>query len=117
MRNFVKILLVVIWAIGLSSDAFAHSKVNFTSPEDGAVLKQVPASLQMQFGNKISLTKIRIYIEDQNPIDLGLDHSKGFEDRFSFPLSTEMDGKYRVEWRGLSIDGHVMQGEFTFTVE
>jgi len=26
-------------------------------------------------------------------------------------------GTYRIEWRGLGIDGHAMQGEFTFTVE
>lgn len=117
MKNFAKLILVVFGLIGIASAAFAHSKVNTTIPENEAVLQQAPSSIDMTFGSKIRLTKVMLQIEGQDPIDIELDSYKGFENSFSFTNTSQSNGQYQVEWRGLSIDGHVMQGEFSFKVE
>lgn len=117
MKNFAKLVLVVFGLISIVSAAFAHSKVNTTKPEDEAVLQQAPSFVDMTFSSKIRLTKVTLQIENRDPIDIDLDSYKGFENSFSFPNASESSGKHTIEWRGLSIDGHVMQGEFSFTVE
>ena len=117
MRNFAKFILVILGVIGFASTAFSHSKVNTTTPENEAVLQQAPSSIDMTFGSKIRLTKVAFQIEDQDLIEIDLDSYKGFKNSFSFPNVSENSGQYKVEWRGLSIDGHVIQGKFSFTVE
>ena len=117
MKNFVKLVLVVFGLIGFASAAFSHSKVNTTIPEDGAVLQQVPSSIDMILGSKIRMTKVTLQIEGQDPIDIDLDSYKRFENSFSFPNVSQSSDQYQVKWRGLGTDGHVMQGEFSFTVE
>lgn len=117
MKTFVKLVLVVFGLVSFASAAFSHSKVNTTTPENEAVLQQAPPAIDMTFENKIRLTKVTLQIEGQDLIDIDLDSYEDFENIFSFPNASQNSGQYKVDWRGLSIDGHVMQGEFSFTVE
>ena len=117
MKNFAKLVLVFFGLVGFASAVFAHSKFNTTNPENEAVLQQAPSEIDMTFGSKIRLIKVTLQIEGQESIDIDLNNYKGFENSFSFNNASQISGQYQVEWRGLSIDGHVMQGEFSFTVE
>lgn len=63
MKNFAKLVLVVFGLVGFAKAAFAHSKVNTTTPENETVLQQAPSSIDMTFGNKIRLTKVTLQIK------------------------------------------------------
>lgn len=111
-----KLALFVLLA-SLSSGAFAHSRVDTTTPENGAVLAVAPEEVRFNFANDIRLTRVDMTHADHPSVQLELGDQKSFDRVFTLPLEGMGVGTYRIEWRGLGIDGHAMQGEFSFTVE
>ncbi|PIB25112.1 copper resistance protein CopC [Amylibacter kogurei] len=111
-----KLTLFALLAM-LSSGAFAHSRVDTTAPHNGAVLAEVPTEVSFNFANDIRLTRVEMTHADHPSVQLDLGELKSFERAFTLPLEGMGPGIYRIEWRGLGVDGHVMQGDFTFTVE
>lgn len=103
----------------LSTEVMAHSKVDATVPENGAIIAKAPAEIKFDFANKIRLTRVEISFEEQAAIPLDLSGHKGFERSFILPIEGMGVGvgTYSIEWRGLSIDGHAMRGDFSFTVQ
>ena len=100
-----------------ASLAFAHSKVDTTLPKDGAVLQAAPEVVALNFGAKIRLTKVELTAPDAKPEDMDLSAHKSFETEFELPLTDAGAGLYQIDWRGLSADGHAVQGSFSFQVE
>ena len=96
--------------------ALAHSKLNTTTPANGAVLAQAPASIVLNFAKRLRLTRVRMVHDDGPALDLDLGGQKSFRNRFTVPLAGKGGGLYRIEWRGLAADGHVMRGGFAFRV-
>ncbi|MFY0616793.1 copper resistance CopC family protein [Shimia sp.] len=101
----------------LASGALAHSRVDTTMPENGAVIADVPAEISFNFANDIRLTRVEMTHADHPSVQLDLGDQKSFDRSFTLPLEGMGGGIYRIVWRGLGIDGHPMQGEFSFTVE
>lgn len=113
MKKFVLFALLAT----LSSGAFAHSRIDKTTPENGAVMAEAPAEISFSFANDIRLTRVDMTHADHPPVQLDLGSQKSFGRAFKLPLEGMGAGSYLIEWRGLGIDGHAMQGAFTFTVE
>ncbi len=101
----------------LSSGALAHSRVDTTVPENGALIAQAPTEVSLNFADDIRLTQVEVTHADHPSVQLDLGDQKSFDRSFTLPLESMGAGAYRIEWRGLGIDGHVMQGEFMFTVK
>lgn len=113
MKRIVVACLLVLGAAA----AGAHSRLDTTVPADGAVLARAPAQIVLSFAKRIRLTKVRVHRGDSAPADLDLTRHKGFATRFAIPLPGGSRGHYRIEWRGLSSDGHIMRGRFAFRVK
>ena len=114
MINFFKTYCAVFLLL-VSTVAFSHSKVTTTFPADGSVLKQSPEKIELTFSHAIRLTKVTLTTD--KTMDLDLSQYKHFEKNFAIPVSSQVLGIHTIKWRGLSDDGHVMQGEFSFIVE
>lgn len=113
MKKLALIALISMFATG----AIAHSRVDSTVPENGAVLAQAPVEIEFNFTKKIRLTKVEITRGDTAPVSLDLSAQTGFGRDFVVAMK-EMDaGNYSVDWRGLGADGHAMQGTFAYTVK
>ena len=112
----MKIIITALISSIFASGASAHSKVDTTTPSNQAVLAEVPAQIDLDFAKKIRLTKVEVTHESDPTVPVGLDGQTRFERAFSLPLQNMGDGTYHIEWRGLGMDGHAMQGEFTFDV-
>ena len=69
------------------------------------------------FAKRIRLTRVRLIHGDRAPADLDLGDQKSFATRFVVPLAGMGSGLYRIEWRGLSGDGHAVRNAFTFRVQ
>ena len=97
--------------------ALAHSEMQQTTPVDGAVLTELPAEISLNFAEKLRLTAVKAHHSDgvTQAIDLG--GHKSFADEFVLPMPPLGEGSYEVEWRGLGMDGHAMQGTFNFEVK
>ena len=110
--------LILAVALGfLAAPASPHTRVSTSDPVDGAVLAAAPESVSLEFANPIRLTRVELAIEDNEPVEFDLGSQTSFATQFVLPLVGKGEGTYKVSWRGLSTDGHVMQGEFSFLVE
>ena len=110
------ILLAGLLALA-ATPALAHSGLDTTAPENGAVLAEAPPHIVLTFAKQIRLTRVQLIHSDQAPADLDLGDQKSFATRFVVPLTDMGSGLYRIEWRGLSGDGHAMRNAFSFRVQ
>jgi methionine-rich copper-binding protein CopC len=113
----MKMLTTIVLISTLATGAFAHSSVQSSTPENGATLSEVPSEVSFSFSDDIRLTKVNMTHQDVHTVSLDLGDQTSFGRTFALPLQSMGEGIYRIEWRGLGIDGHAMQGEFTFTVD
>ena len=113
----MKLIAAFLAFSAFANVALAHSQVDTTIPADGAQVIEVPSAITFDFADKIRLTRVGASHQDSSPEILDLDGQKSFSRSFTFPFQGAGKGTYRIEWRGLGIDGHPMQGEFQFTVD
>ena len=110
------ILLSFLW---LLTSAMAHSPLKSTSPENKATVNAVPTEITINFGKPARLTKVTLIhsTSDKTHSDKVALPSKKFEKSFKLIPEFRGAGKYQVDWRALSNDGHALKGSFTFSVE
>ena len=112
-RGSAVLAVLVTLAAG---EIHAHSKQETTFPEDGAVLAVAPDFVSLSFDAPMRITMISLTSEAGDTFDL--ERSDAMEPvtelRATPPPLPE--GRYTVEWRGLSSDGHPMKGSFSFEV-
>ena len=113
----MKLIMAFLACSALATGALAHSQVDTTTPADGARIAAVPLEIAFDFADEIRLTRVEAIHRDGAPAVLDLDGQKSFSRSFTLPFQGVGKGTYRIEWRGLGIDGHPMQGAFQFTVE
>lgn len=113
----MKKLATLVLISTLATGAFAHSRVDSTTPADGATIGAVPSEINVSFAAKIRLTRVEMTHGDHPSVQLDLGEQTKFDDVFTLPLQDMGEGAYRIEWRGLGVDGHAMQGAFSFTVD
>jgi len=110
------LLVAVALATFLASAAAAHSLLLASVPSADAVVSAAPG-LSLRFNNRIEkkLSRVRLVAARGEPqvLPLRLD---GAVDTLEAPLPPLAPGRYRVEWRVLSTDGHVVSGAYAFTV-
>ena len=110
--------LILAVALGfLAAASSAHTRVSTSDPEDGAVLAAAPESVSLEFASPVRLTGVELAFGDSEPVEFDLGSQASFATRFVLPLVGDDKGMYRISWRGLASDGHVVQGEFSFQVK
>jgi copper resistance protein C len=100
--------------------ALAHAALVKTEPPRRAVLAKAPAQVQLWFNEEIESAYASLVVLDtgKNPVtavkpQLASDSQKSIV----LPLPELVPGKYSVKFRVLSLDGHVIQSSFDFTVK
>lgn len=120
-RAFFSCPLRLILSVGILvlavTASFAHSPVDGTTPEDGALLSETPSHIVLSFERQVRLTRVWVAHAGSSKVDLDLEGQKTFASRFEVPLKDMGSGIYLIEWRGLARDGHVMRDKFTFQIE
>ena len=114
-------MLAIVMAIGLhSGTALAHAMLVKAEPARRAALTKAPsqvrlwfneeiekdyASLAVQDAAKATVTEIKPHVAADDPKSIVL------------PLPELEAGKYTVKFRVLSVDGHVVDSSYDFTVK
>ena len=101
--------------LALAGAAHAHSKAEKTLPADGTTVAAVE-TITIRFDAPMRVTAVSL---TRDGTDVAVERKTGMEAVTDFeaePAEPLAPGPYRVEWRGLSTDGHPMQGGFGFTV-
>ncbi len=96
--------------------AAAHSVLLSTSPPRGGTVDTAPSSVSLTFDEmpQGQFSTIHVTGPDGQRRDNG--HVQVLNDVVTEPLAgTRPAGRYVVDWRVVSADGHPVSGEFTFT--
>lgn len=102
--------------LAIAGPLAAHSGVTTTEPRDGAHLETSPDTIGVHFDGAMRITQFVLSGPDgavalsERPDP---QPARGFQTAPAEPLPP---GEYRVEWRALAADGHVMSGSFRFHV-
>ena len=129
MPKVILILLCLLFPLS----ALAHSPLSNVSPEDGAKLEDAPTEISMVFKSPAKLIKLELFKEKasaKKSLLGGLFGNDGGEvvplpnavlieanETHVIPLPEITSGGYQVKWRAIGEDGHVMKGNFGFTVD
>ncbi len=121
IRSFTRLVVIVAIAVGAPiTSAMAHSQLVKAEPPRRAVLTKSPTQVRLWFNEKIEGDYASLVVLDvrKQPITeakptLASDDPKSIV----LPLPELAPGKYSVKFRVLSVDGHVVESAFDFTVK
>lgn len=103
-----------------AAPALAHAALVKTEPPRRAVLAKAPAQVRLWFNEEIESAYASLVVLDtgKNPVTgVKPQLSPGDQKSIVLPLPELAPGKYSVKFRVLSLDGHVIQSSFDFTVK
>jgi putative copper export protein/methionine-rich copper-binding protein CopC len=97
-----------------------HTRLSRSTPTAGDTLRQGPTAVRLWFSGRAELafTRIRVLAPGGSEVALGrvvrLDSSFS---AFTVPVNGSLgDGTYIVVWQTAAADGHLVRGQYTFTV-
>lgn len=116
-----RVILIAVFALGISTtSAFAHSMLVKAEPPRRAVLTKSPIQVRLWFNEKIEGDYASLVVLDakKQPIsDVKPTLAPDDQKSIVLPLPELAPGKYSVKFRVLSVDGHVVESSFDFTVK
>ena len=117
MRRALALLMLVSLVPAITA---AHGILDRTDPRAGGRVKTSPAQVKLWFTGALEPAYSRVQVLDaagkrRDAGDGGVDEANRAVLRVSVPALPP--GSYRVVWRVLSVDSHVTEGQFSFSVE
>jgi methionine-rich copper-binding protein CopC len=102
-----------------ASPALAHARLERASPAVGSTIKSAPAEITLRFTEKLepAFSTVAVTGRDGERVDTGDPHvDPGDPMVLRVSLKPLAAGPYKVAWRVVSVDTHVTQGDFKFTI-
>jgi methionine-rich copper-binding protein CopC len=104
----------------LASPAFAHGKLQASTPKEGSTLEQAPKLVRLQFNEPVEATLTTVKLVDTAgqevktaKAEVPADDAKAVV--LALPALTT--GSYRALWSMVGPDGHRVKGELKFSVK
>lgn len=113
------VVLAVSAVAGPTRRAAAHAGLESSLPAASSVLEQAPDNIVLDFDEPIEASTASIVLFDQSGGEVALGAVEGATGDTSIALAAMPDlaaGTYAVVWRVTSIDGHVIDGAFSFRI-
>jgi len=116
-KNKILPFFLVLWLI--PALCFAHVGMLNSSPAKNGIVSSPPEKVTMKFGGELEPAFSKIEVFDQNNKKVS---KKTYFRKENIIMETKLKGKlslgvYTVKWKCMSIDGHSLNGEYTFTIE
>jgi copper transport protein len=115
----VAVAAVVLAALAAPAAASAHAYIVKTVPSASVTLNEPPAAVRLTFDEAVEPRFALISVSDVNGsqvTDGRVLRSPADRDTLIVPLKRIPEGWYLVYWRAISVDGHPVQGAFTFAL-
>ena len=109
-----------IFLVFSASPAPAHTVLVNSIPQSESVINSLPSEVTITFAEELiaigDSNSIKVFDSTNNDVSQGEVLVAG--PTLTKALKTiDKTGEFRVEYRAVAADGHVIEGEFTFTVE
>jgi copper resistance protein C len=112
-------LTVVLFLALWPGASWAHAYLVKSVPAAQAVVAHPPARAELWFNERLEPAYSRVSVLDGRGrhVDLGSSHVDPEDPKkLSVALPELAPGSYTVKFRVLSIDGHIVESQFSFTV-
>jgi methionine-rich copper-binding protein CopC len=96
--------------------AAAHDELVRTVPAENAAVTTPPTTVQVVFGEPAKATGSAVAVLGPNGASVNAGALTVTDATVSQPVKITVAGKYTVNWRVVSADGHAVTGTFAFTV-
>lgn len=113
-------MLFFAFVILAPSSVFAHAYLVRSIPAQRAVLLRAPAKIQLWFNEALEAKYSTLSMTDDagksvalSAVEVGAENPK----RITAAIKSLPAGRYLVKYRVLSVDGHIVQDQFTFTIK
>jgi copper transport protein len=110
----------LLGALVFAASASAHAYLVRTSPTASGVLNSPPAQVALTFDEAVEPRFAIVSVTNASGHQVttaGVSRSAANPDTIQTPLRSGLaEGWYLVYWRAISVDGHPVQGAFTFAV-
>ncbi len=121
IHSCARLCLIILLALGIPVvSAWAHSQLVKAEPPRRAVLTKPPTQVRLWFNENIEGDYASLVVLDakKQPISdvkptLAPDDPKSIV----LPLPELTPGKYAVKFRVLSVDGHVVESSYDFSIK
>lgn len=115
---FVRIGLLALTLVALTpAGASAHAMLHSSDPADGATLPASPRALNLAFSEECRVTALRLLDESGREHQVRREGGRAASSRAAALVAAPLpSGAYRLEWRAMGDDGHVMSGTVKFAV-
>src|SRR4249919_719872 len=114
-----RFLLVILPLLLAPSPLWAHAYLVKSVPAQRAVLHRSPANIQLRFNERLEpqYSSLSLTDADGKPVETGkAEVSSEDPKQLSATIKPLPPGRYLIKYRVLSVDGHIVQGQFPFTV-
>jgi methionine-rich copper-binding protein CopC len=112
--------LLVFLSVFAPSTVFGHAYLVKSIPAQRAVLLRAPAKIQLWFNERLEPRYSSLTVNDETGKKVEVVKTEvGPEDpkQIIATLKPLAAGRYIIKYRVLSVDGHVVQDQFAFTVK
>ena len=118
MRSTHVVVAIALLVIGTAAVLSAHAKVEKSEPRSGTTLTAAPKQIQLWFNEEIDAAVSKIELTGgAGKVALAPIQATGKKSVTAAITGTVADGAYTVAWQTAGDDGHVVKGNFTFTVK
>lgn len=118
--RFLIVLSAASWsALAITGGGliWAHAYPAVSVPGNGAILKEAPREVRIQFTEGVEPAFSQITVKGANGEVVSQGKLRKLaEDTIAIDLKPLRPGNYTVEWQALSVDTHVTDGLLRFTV-
>ncbi|WP_045958416.1 copper homeostasis periplasmic binding protein CopC [Xenorhabdus poinarii] len=119
---WTKLSALMVLFVGLScQQALAHAHLKDQTPTENTTVEAAPKAITLSFSERIELgfSQVKLIGPEKNVIQTGkLELDPETKTKLILPLEGQLTaGKYTVDWRVLSVDGHKTKGLYSFTVK
>jgi methionine-rich copper-binding protein CopC len=120
VRRVLRVVVCgVALALGLPAVASSHAYLVRSAPAARAVVTRAPERVELWFNERLepAYSRVSVYDRDAQRVDAGdVQVAPAEPTRLSVGVPSLPAGAYTVKYRVLSVDGHVVEAQFGFTV-
>ena len=105
--------------LALAASVFPHAFPLRSDPRVGSTVSAPPSKVTIWFDGEIegTFSKIEVYDAEKRRVDKNDARLDTTRTKLEVNLPPLPPGKYQVHWSVLSVDTHVTEGQFNFTIK
>lgn len=111
--------LVALWLLLPAADGWSHAYLVRSAPAARAAVARSPERVQLWFNERLepAYSRVSVWNADARRVDAGdVQVGPAERTRLSVGVPPLPAGAYTVKYRVLSVDGHIVESQFEFTV-